>query len=378
MDAGRGGGAAIVAVMLFALGGCATTPPPEEIHLVWPAPPQTTRIKFLRSVYSDQNFHRELTAKEQVLNFLGGEKPPPNRIVEPIGIAVSDNGNRLYVSDYGQSAVFEFDFAEKTVTRIGEGGALAQPNGLALDSTGNLYVVETAKKGISVFDPTGKPLRFITDSSVDRPTGIAIDRARGKIFLADTGHSKSKAHLVKVFDLEGERIATIGHGKGGGEGQFLFPTYLAVDKAGHLYVTDTLNARVQEFDADGKYLRRFGERGSGWGMFDKPKGIALDSFGNLYVVDSGWSNVQIFNPKGQILLFFGGRGPISGMLRNPTGIAIDKEDRIYVGDYINHRVEVYQLVNTTAADSFLSPPAAPGEKGDSKPVVPATPKLQGR
>jgi len=364
----------MAAGLLALFAGCATTPPPEEVHLVWPPPPQTTRIKFLRSVYSDEGFHRELSAKEKVLNFLGGEKPPRNRIVEPIGIAVSDDGDRLYVSDYGQSAVFEFDFAKKAVTRIGEGGALAQPNGLALDAAQNLYVVETAKKGISVFDPAGKPLRFITDASVDRPTGIAIDRTRGKIFLADTGHSKSKQHLVKVFDLAGKRIGTIGHDKGSGEGQFLFPTYLAIDKAGHLYVTDTLNARVQEFDADGKYLRRFGERGSGWGMFDKPKGIALDSFGNLYVVDSGWSNVQIFNPKGQILLFFGGRGPISGMLRNPTGIAIDKENRIYVGDYINHRVEVYQLVNTTAADSFLSPPEKAAANGSKTGAGPATPK----
>jgi DNA-binding beta-propeller fold protein YncE len=89
-------------------------------------------------------------------------------------------------------------------------------------------------------------------------------------------------------------------------------------------------------------------------MFDKPKGVALDSFGNLYVADSGWSNVQIFNSKGQILLFFGGRGPIPGMLKNPTAVAIDRQNKIYVADYINHRVDEYELVNTKAADSFAS------------------------
>lgn len=348
--------AALATGLLAIVAGCATAPPREEGHLVWPAPPQTTRIKFLRSVYSDENFRHELTATEQLLNFLGGQKPPPNRIVEPIGVAVSDDGARLYVSDYGQSAVFVFDFTHQTVSRIGQGGVLAQPNGLALDGAGNLYVVESAKKGVSVFDPTGKPIRFITDPTIERPTGIAIDRVQGRVYVADTGHSSSTEQLVKIFDLQGQRVGAVGRGKGGAEGQFLFPTYLAVDPRGHLYVTDTLNSRVQEFDAEGKFVMQFGERGSGWGMFDKPKGIALDSFGNLYVVDSGWSNVQIFNPKGQILLFFGGRGPISGMLRNPTAIAIDKENRIYVGDYINHRVEVYQLVNTAAADSFLTPP----------------------
>ncbi len=125
---------------------------------------------------------------------------------------------------------------------------------------------------------------------------------------------------------------------------------------------------MQVFDPDGNYLKKFGERGNAWGMFDKPKGVALDSFGNVYVVDSGWSNVQIFNQKGQVLMFFGGRGPLPGMLKNPTAVAIDADDRIYVADFINHRVNVYQLVNTTAEDSFLNPLAGaePPEKAGSR------------
>jgi hypothetical protein len=46
------------------------------------------------------------------------------------------------------------------------------------------------------------------------------------------------------------------------------------------------------------------------------------------------------------------------MMKNPLSITIDKQNRIYVGDYLNHRIGVYQLVNTTAADSFITPPAA--------------------
>ena len=75
----------------------------------------------------------------------------------------------------------------------------------------------------------------------------------------------------------------------------------------------------------------------------------------MYVADAGWSNVQIFNQRGQTLLFFGGRGPIPGMLKNPSAVAIDRQNRIYVADYLNHRIEVYQLVNTTATDSLLNP-----------------------
>lgn len=104
-----------------------------------------------------------------------------------------------------------------------------------------------------------------------------------------------------------------------------------------------------------------GERGDSFGMFDKPKGVAVDTFGNVYVVDSTWSNVQIFNSRGQVLLYFAGRGYIPGLLFNPTGIAIDKDNRIYVADAFNSRVAIYQLINTKAEDSFLTPPQ--NEKG---------------
>ncbi len=138
-------------------------------------------------------------------------------------------------------------------------------------------------------------------------------------------------------------MRTLGSGRGSCDGCLLFPTFVAVDSKGQVYVSNTLNARIDVFDAEGRFVKRVGERGNSYGMFDKPKGVALDSFDNIYVVDSGWSNVQIFDQSGQVLLFFGGRGENPGLLMNPTGIAIDKKDRIYVADFLNYRVSVYQL-----------------------------------
>lgn len=365
-------GGIVIGGLLATFGGCTTTPPSEPVRLVWPPPPLTARIEFVRSIVSDEDLGHDTTFSQRLLNFLGGEMPAPNRIVEPMGLAISDDGQRLYVSDFAHLAVFVFDFSLKKFTKIGSEEKLARPVGIALDAQEQLYVVEQEKKGISVFNRQGKNIQFITHPSVERPTGIALDRARGKIYLADTSHTKSPVHVVKVFNLRGELVGTVGHDKGSEAGEFLFPTYLAVDTQGNLYVTDTLNSRVQVFDPDGKYLKTVGSRGSAWGMFDKPKGVALDSFGNLYVADSGWSNVQIFNQKGDVLLFFGGRGPIPGMLKNPTDITIDKQNRIYVADYLNHRVEVYQLVNTTAADSLLNPSAQTTQGGDIETKKTAT------
>ncbi|MBI4269807.1 MAG: hypothetical protein HY615_05690 [Candidatus Rokubacteria bacterium] len=348
------------------MAGCATVPQkPETVRLVWPPLPLTARIEFVRSVVSDEDLGRDTTFSQHLMNFLAGQKPTPNRIVEPMGLAVSDDGQRLYVSDFAQLAVFVFDFGRKTFTKLGDKAPLARPVGLALDAEERLYVVEQEKKGVSVFDRKGTRVGFITDPSLERPAGIAIDRVRGRIYVADTGRTKSTEHTIKVFDTTGTRIGTIGRRKGDQPGQFLFPTYVTVDQAGNVYVTDTLNSRVQVFDPDGRYVKTFGQRGNAWGMFDKPKGVALDSFGNVYVADSGWSNVQIFNQKGQILLFFGGRGPIPGMLKNPTAVAIDQNNRIYVADYLNHRVEVYQVVNTSATDSYLEPTGA-SKGGDTR------------
>ena len=285
------------------VGGCATAPRKQlaESHLVWPAPPQKARIRFLRSIYGEDVFSHGPTFSDNLRDFLAGEKPKKTELVQPMGLTVSDDGQRLYVSDFVQSAVFVFDFKHQNFNKI-EG--LARPVGLALDGQQNLYVVEQEKKGVTVFDPAGKPLRFISDPSLQRPTGIAIDRQRRKIYVVDTSHTKSADHSVKIFSLDGKFLGRLGKGKGAGPGYFMFPTYATLDAKGNVYVTDTLNSRVEMFDPEGNYLKSFGKRGDGWGMFDKPKGVALDSFGNLYVADSGWSNVQIFNSKGQILLFF--------------------------------------------------------------------------
>ncbi len=341
-----------VAGALAVLSGCATAPPPaQEVHMAWPEPPAKARIEFVRSIVSDEDLKKDSTDHQKILHFLEGEVPAKNRITMPMGLAVSDDADRLYVSDNVQSAIFVYDFAKKTSLKIGGNKALGSPMQLALDAQENIYVVSQERKGVMVFDRTGKQLRFFTDPSIVRPTGIAIDRARGKVYVCDTGHAKIPADNVKVFNLQGKFLGKVGLGKGNINGAMLYPTFLAVDPKGNLYVSDSLNARIQVFDPDGKFVRIIGGRGTDWGQFDSPKGVAVDSFGNTYVVDSGWSNVQIFNAEGKVLLFFGGRGAYPGLLQNPTVIAIDKNNRIYVGDNLNHRINVYQLVNTTAADS---------------------------
>jgi DNA-binding beta-propeller fold protein YncE len=333
------------------LAGCAAQQKaPEPVKkLVWPEPPETARIEFIRSITSDKDLVSDTTFSQEVINFLAGSKPPPNSIIEPMGLAVSDDGQVLYVADTGRQQVLVFDFGQKKFSKI-EG--LVHPLGVALDAQQNLYVVDQATKQIKVFDPTGKELRSFSDKSVVRPTGIAIDRQRGKVYVVDTAIKASEEHTVKIFSPDGKLLGHIGLGQGNVPGAFEFATYIALDGEGNVYVTDTLNSRIQVFDPNGTYVRTVGRNGDAPGMFTRPKGVAVDSLGDLYVADSGWSNVQIFNQKGQVLMFFAGRGPMPGLLKNPTALAIDKDNHIYVADYINHRVEEYRLINTTLADTL--------------------------
>jgi DNA-binding beta-propeller fold protein YncE len=275
-------------------------------------------------------------------------------LYQPMGMALSQDGQRLYVADRAWNLVFAFDFAAGTLRTIGdqERYPLALPVGVALDGDENVYVTDTGTRSVRVYDRAGEFVKSIGKDVLDRPTGIAIDAERQRLYVVDTGQNdSSEAHRVKVFDLEGELMQQIGR-RGDGNGEFNFPTFVNLDEQGRLYVVDSVNSRIQVFDSDGSFLRTFGQTGDRIGDFARPKGVAVDTFGNIYVVDSRWSNVQVFNRQGRLLMIFAGVGTYPGLLLNPTAITIDRQNRIYVSDTLGKRVSIYQLVNTTADDSL--------------------------
>ena len=116
---------AIIVAFTVLLAGCASAPPPpKETKMVWPPPPLQARIQFVRTITSEKDLTNDSTFTDSLAAFLTGEKLPSGRIAEPSGLAVSEDGNRLYVADMMQQSVFVFDFKNQKFTQLGDVGIL--------------------------------------------------------------------------------------------------------------------------------------------------------------------------------------------------------------------------------------------------------------
>ena len=113
---------------------------------------------------------------------------------------------------------------------------------------------------------------------------------------------------------------------------------------GKIFVTDSLNFRVQVLEPDGRFIHSFGKAGDSPGYFSRPKGVATDSHGHIYVVDALMHAVQIFNAKGELLIAFGEQGQGVGQFWLPNGIFISSDNMIFVADAYNKRVQVFRYV----------------------------------
>ena len=172
------------------------------------------------------------------------------------------------------------------------------------------------------------------DGSLVWPTSIALD-SQGNVYVADEWLNR-----ISIFTEKGEWIGKWGT-QGCGEGEIDGPSGLAFDQDDDLHIVDSKNNRIQKFTKDGKFLQQWGREGQGDGEFNLPWGIDIDSQGNVYVADWRNDRVQKFSPNGQFLMKFGDSGTRDGEFNRPTGVAVDQDGIIYVADWGNNRVEVF-------------------------------------
>ena len=338
----RNGALAASCVLLFLAAGCAHRPAgdgPEAPRPAWPPPPDAARIEFVRTVRVPADLGIRGSVFKRIMRAIiyGRQQQGMDR---PYAVTVAAGGT-IAVADPDGRCVHLFDTGRAKYRRLEEadGAPLLSPVGVASDGEGRLYVSDSMRAAIYRFDGEGRWLDALAPGdALVRPTGLAFDPGRGVLWAADTG-----AHCLVGFGPEGREVARIGE-RGSGDGQFNYPVAVAVDGNGRLYVTDSMNFRVQVLEADGRFVRAFGRAGNGPGDFDKAKGIAVDADGHVYVVEGLHDVVHVYDADGRLLTVVGASGSAAGEFVLPAGIHIDHEGNILVADSANHRIQVLRYL----------------------------------
>ncbi|HUB98464.1 MAG TPA: S8 family serine peptidase [Solirubrobacterales bacterium] len=173
-------------------------------------------------------------------------------------------------------------------------------------------------------------------SSLKNPQGLAVDK-EGNLWVADWGNNQ-----VRKFSPSGELLLSFGSA-GSGPGQFSGPEGIAFTPDGKLWVTDSGNSRVQEFDATGKYLGQFGSYGTASGYFVEPQGIAVAANGDIWVSDPRYNRIEQFSSTGSFIRAVGAvgyNGNGQTEFSYPAGIAIGEDGRVWVVDQGHNVVKI--------------------------------------
>jgi DNA-binding beta-propeller fold protein YncE len=361
-----------------------TTPhgPIDYSNIVWPNPPAIARIKYQAYFSAEKVAQVESqtnTKKAKWMDRLAGTQAQAEsnkilfQLAEPFGMAV-DSKNNLYVADQKVGAIFIFNTTTRELDMIKNKthAHFVRIIGLAMDDNDRLFVSDIGLKHVLVFDANHKVEDMITDG-LAAPSGLAIDRENRLLYVSDV-----ELDQVLVYDADSlkllRKLGTTGHKHElTTPGDFAKPTGLAVDHDGNLYVADTLNNRIEIFDADGQFVRTFGKNGDGPGYFARPKGVAIDGDGHIWVADGVQDRVQVFNQEAQLLIAFGGHGLLPGQFQGLVGVACDKNNRIFTSEIYPGRVQQFQYVSDAEADKARKEKEEQREKkatGAAKEVTP--------
>ena len=314
----------------------------------------------------------------------------------PTGVAVDSAGN-VYVGDCYNDTIRKLtpDGVVTTLAGLartcdsadgtGSAARFCQPDGVAMDGAGNLYVADkynftirkvtpggvvTTLAGLAgsrgYADGTGSAARF------NYPEGVAVDSA-GNVYVADTGYDTIRkvtpdgvvTTLAGDVNMDGSADGT------GSAARFYEPRGLALDSTGNLYVADSMNHTIRKM-TPGRVVTTLaglaGSSGSADGTgstarFDHPTGVAVDSAGNVYVGDTYNDTIRKVTPDGVVTTLAGlagtsGRADGTGSaarFQDPSGIAVDSAGTLYVADANNNTIRIGAPTHWSLPTITLSP-----------------------
>jgi uncharacterized protein (TIGR03437 family) len=261
-------------------------------------------------------------------------------------VAAAGNGIESYSGDGAAAAVAQ----------------LNNPAGVAVDSSGNLYVADTLNHRVRKISPAGTITtvagtgvagisgdgRPATSGQLNSPMGVAVDGS-GVLYIADTGNNR-----IRMVAVDGTIFTRAGNGNAafygdGGLGAFASvhaPQGVAIDVHGNVLVADTGNQRIRSITPDGKIhtVAGNGQQGfSGDGAaaanagLNLPAAVATDAAGNIYVADTGNNRLRAISPLGNISTIAGnGSGSV---LNAPQGVAVDASGDLFIADTGHNQID---------------------------------------
>ena len=267
--------------------------------------------------------------------------------------------------------------------------ALRSPRAVAVDTAGNVYIADTESQRVRRLSPGGA-LTVVAGSGVpgfsgdggvataaqlQDPNGVAVDGA-GNVYIADTGN-----HRIRRV-TPGGVISTVA---GGTTDQLNTPFGVAVDGLGIVYIADSGNNRIRRLSG-GVLTTVAGTGGAGFGgdggaataaLLWQPRGVAVDAAGNLYIADRWNRRIRRVTPGGIISTVAGagtmgftgdGGSAVTAELGEPAAVAVDAAGTIYIADQSNQRIRrvVGGVISTLAGNG------TPAYRGDGGPASSAS------
>jgi DNA-binding beta-propeller fold protein YncE len=299
----------------------------------FPPPPDAPHLQFLTAFSSEKDLREG--KGEGFLSYVTGETPPERPIGKPYGVAFRDK--KLYVCDTG-GRLLKADLETRRITAMDTQGpgALKVPLNIAFDSDGTMYVADSVRNQVVLFDANENFVTAVCDKTTMKPRDVAVGSDR--FYVADIEnhcvHVYDKTARTLLFDVPRSEEGT------NDDKKLFLPTNVALDSQGHLYVSDTGAFRVQVYDKDGKFIRTVGRYGDNVGEFSRIKGIAVDRDNLLYAVDAAAQVVQIFDDQGRLLMWFGEPKASKVGLELPAKVLVDYD---HVGLFQKYAAPDFQV-----------------------------------
>ncbi len=287
---------------------------------------------------------------------IGSPGTEPGQFTRPRGVAVAPDGT-LYIADTENHRIQHLDgdgnvlhmwgsFADSSQGEA-PGGTFYEPWGIAVGADGSVYVADTWNHRIQKFTSDGQLIdlwgffgQAESPLAMWGPRDVTIN-SLGHILVTDTGNKR-----VIVFDPDGNVITEFGEA-GLALGQFDEPVGLAVGPDDHIYVADTWNQRIQEFNppVDDLYLAINAWDIVGWygQSLDNKPFLAVDSTGHVFATDPEGYRVLEFTPDGEFVRYFGNLSTGSDGFGLVGGIDTDENDGLWVADSGNNRIMHFTL-----------------------------------